>query len=322
LASSDSTSTTDNSQTIALLQANTSPLSPSSDSTGSDSNSDVNIVSDSALLPSVGLQSASSSSNFSGGSTENVSVYVVRQGDTLSQIASMFGVSVNTILWANDMNKSDTIGPGDVLFILPVSGIEHTITKGQTISSIAKMYNADINDIVLYNGLAQDTILTPGNKLIIPNGEKSSEGNTPVQNLSQTIAQNKQYYINNPTKNLSGYYVDPVPGYILSQGIHANNGVDLAIASGTPIHAAASGSVILARYGYNGGYGNVVIIDHPNGTETLYAHQSKIAVQTGNQVSQGQVIGYVGCTGLCTGPHLHFEVHGARNPGADDSWKQ
>ena len=119
-----------------------------------------------------------------------------------------------------------------------------------------------------------------------------------------------------PVQNLAGYYIDPVPGYRLSQGIHDNNAVDLAIAKGTPIHAAAFGRVIFARYGYNGGFGNVVIIDHANGTQTLYAHQSKLATKAGDEVYQGQVIGYVGSTGHSTGPHLHFEVHGAQNPGA------
>jgi murein DD-endopeptidase MepM/ murein hydrolase activator NlpD len=122
-------------------------------------------------------------------------------------------------------------------------------------------------------------------------------------------------------QNLAGYFIDPVPGYRLSQGIHDNNAVDLAIGKGTPIHAAAAGTVLLARNGYNGGFGNVVIIDHPNGTETVYAHQSKLATKTGAEVYQGQVIGYVGSTGHSTGPHLHFEVHGAQNPGADGSWK-
>jgi len=97
--------------------------------------------------------------------------------------------------------------------------------------------------------------------------------------------------------------------------------VDLAIKTGTPIRASAAGKVTLARNGYNGGYGNLVVISHPNGTETLYAHQSKIATTTGVQVYQGEVIGYVGSTGRSTGPHLHFEVHGARNPGVDGSWK-
>ena len=83
-------------------------------------------------------------------------------------------------------------------------------------------------------------------------------------------------------------------------------GIDIAVPSGTPIHAAASGTVIYA--GWMGGYGNLVIVDHGSGLATAYGHQSSIAAGTGTSVSQGQVIGYSGCTGYCFGPHLHFEV--------------
>jgi murein DD-endopeptidase MepM/ murein hydrolase activator NlpD len=85
-----------------------------------------------------------------------------------------------------------------------------------------------------------------------------------------------------------------------------HEGIDIGVAYGTPIHAAASGRVIYA--GWMSGYGNLVAIDHGNGMSTAYGHQSQIAVSNGQTVSQGQVIGYVGCTGHCFGPHLHFEV--------------
>lgn len=83
-------------------------------------------------------------------------------------------------------------------------------------------------------------------------------------------------------------------------------GIDIGAAMGTPIRAAAAGTVIVAAY--SGGYGNLVVIDHGNGLATAYAHQSQIAVSVGQQVAQGQLIGYVGSTGFSTGPHLHFEV--------------
>ncbi len=285
-----------------------------------DDSASVNIVSDNALLPATGPLAVSGGTDYGDAADQQVSVYVVRKGDALSQIADMFGVTVNTILWANDMKKGDKLVEGDVLFILPISGLEHTVAKGQTLKGIAKLYKADPADVAAYNGIALDAKLAVGDKLIIPNAEKSEESDKPVKNLSASIAKSTEYYQAHPTKNLSGYYVNPVPGYRLSQGIHDHNAVDLAIGSGTPIHAAASGRVTLARMGWNGAFGNLVIISHPNGTETLYAHQSKIAVTTGQQVSQGQVIGYVGCTGRCTGPHLHFEVHGAQNPGATGKW--
>jgi len=102
----------------------------------------------------------------------------------------------------------------------------------------------------------------------------------------------------------------PVTGPITSPfgprwgGFHP--GIDIGVPTGTPIHAAAAGTVIWC--GWETGYGNLVVIDHHNGIATAYAHQSRIAVGCNQDVAQGQVIGYVGCTGFCTGPHLHFEV--------------
>ena len=107
-----------------------------------------------------------------------------------------------------------------------------------------------------------------------------------------------------------------------TQGLHGpgKRGIDIGAPTGTPIYASASGTVLLARTGWNGGYGNMVIIQHPNGTKTLYGHMSKLGARTGANVSRGEVIGYVGSTGRSTGPHVHFEVFNARNPGADWSW--
>jgi murein DD-endopeptidase MepM/ murein hydrolase activator NlpD len=322
----------DNSQTMALLQANSlsamgkkqsKPDKDSKDSEGEevDQDSDINIISQNALLPAATPLTGLGGPDISdSASDDQISVYVVRKGDSLSQIASMFGVSVNTILWANDMKKGDKLTEGEILLILPISGLEHTVTRGQTLQSIAKLYKADIDEITNFNGLAKGAKLAIGDKLMIPNAQKSEESSKPVQNLSASIAKDNQYYVNHPVQNLSGYYVNPVPGARKSQGIHDRNGIDLAISKGTAIYAAAAGKVKLARVGYNGGFGNLVIISHPNGTETLYAHQSSIATYTGASVTQGQVIGYVGSTGRSTGPHLHFEVHGARNPGSDGSW--
>lgn len=294
-----------NLQTMPLLQANTSP--------SVDTNMNTNIVDNALVAMGNGANPADSSS-------QETSVYVVRTGDSISQIAPMFGVSVNTILWANDMKQGDTLTPGEVLVVLPISGIEHTVTAGQTLNSIATLYKADPLEIARYNGITADTKLAVGDKLIVPDAVRTEESATPIQDLGASIAKDEQYYQKYPVKNLAQYFIDPVPGYRKSQGIHDNNAIDLAIAQGTPIHAAAGGRVTLARTGYNGGFGNMVIISHPNGTETLYAHQSKIVTETGAQVFQGEVIGYVGSTGHSTGPHLHFEVHGARNPGTDGSW--
>ncbi|MBV9040110.1 MAG: peptidoglycan DD-metalloendopeptidase family protein [Acidimicrobiia bacterium] len=104
-----------------------------------------------------------------------------------------------------------------------------------------------------------------------------------------------------PVTSPFGPRIDPIYG-----DVRFHTGVDFGAPYGTPIHAAADGVVVSA--GPLGGYGNATIIDHGNGLATLYGHQSSIVVSPGQLVSRGQVIGYVGCTGLCTGPHLHFEV--------------
>ena len=114
--------------------------------------------------------------------------------------------------------------------------------------------------------------------------------------------------------NLGDFFMLPTNGYNWGR-IHGRNGVDLGNSCGTPIYAAAEGSVAVADgVGYNGGFGKFVKVIHSNGTETLYAHATKLLVATGDYVTRGQMIALMGSTGRSTGCHLHFEVHGARNP--------
>jgi murein DD-endopeptidase MepM/ murein hydrolase activator NlpD len=256
--------------------------------------------------------------------TDQISVYVIRKGDSIAQIAKMFNVSANTILWANDMKKGDKLAEGDTLIILPMDGIKHVVVKGDTLKKIAEKYKIDVSDIVSVNDITIDTQLNIGQELIIPDVEMNDEGgDKPVANLAASIKKDQDYYASHPIKNASGYFINPLPNGHKTQGLHDHSrAIDIGAPTGTPIYAAASGTVSFAKVGRNGGYGNLVIIDHPNGTQTYYAHQSKLAVRAGDKVSQGQVIGYVGSTGHSTGPHLHFEVRGARNPGADWSWKR
>ncbi len=308
-----------NSQNYSLaLQANVS----SSMTDGSDN---TNIVDNNAILPTTGSL-ASDSTGAGDTSPQDTSVYVVHSGDTIGQIAQMFGVSVNTILSANDMKKGDKLTEGQVLLILPVTGIQYTVTKGQTLQSIAKLYKVDPIDIASYNGLALDAKLTVGDQLLIPGADSMSDegGGTPAPNLNASLSSDLKYYATHSfLQDLVNYFIDPVPSGHKTQGLHGpgHRGIDIGAPKGTPIMAAAGGTVSLAHTGWSGGYGNMVILEHPNGTKTLYAHMSKIATSTGASVNQGEVIGYVGSTGHSTGSHLHFEVFNARNPGADWSWK-
>lgn len=249
---------------------------------------------------------------------DRISVYVVRPGDTLSEIASMFGVSVNTIIWANNLSGG-VAHPGDTLIILPISGVKRTIIKGDTLASIAKKYGADTTEIAQFNGFDSQSPLVIGSTIIIPGAEVNPvSGSTKAVATGTTKKFSKTHepYLGGSGSDQPGYYSSPVPGARITQGVHGWNAVDFGAARGTPIHAAADGTVIIARNngGWNGGYGNYVVVTHDNGTQTLYAHMTSSIVSPGQSVSDGQVIGYVGSTGMSTGAHLHFEVRGAANP--------
>jgi len=319
-STSASSESTENSQTMDLLQASVSPTSLN----GTESAS-VNIVSENALLATTGPLGVSDGTADSDSSFDQISVYVVRKGDAISKIAEMFEVSVNTILWANNLKKGEAIKEGDILVILPVSGVKHMVAKGETLKSIANKYDADIFDIASFNGITEDTQLAVGDELIIPDGEMYIENSAGTSGSSKTSSSKTT---KTPSKNLSGYFVNPAPGAIKTQGLHGKNAVDLGAPIGTPIKAAASGTVLVARMGWNGGYGGLIIIQHSNGIKTLYGHLSKVNVRSGQKVSQGEVIAGMGNTGHVrpspggNGSHLHFEVYGAKNPGATGSWKK
>jgi murein DD-endopeptidase MepM/ murein hydrolase activator NlpD len=243
--------------------------------------------------------------------SDTISVYEVKKGDTLSTVAKLFGVSKNTIMWANDL-KSQTIAPGDTLVILPMTGIKHAIKNGDTIKSLAKKYKADEDDIAKFNGVATDADLAVGDVLLIPDGEIAIAAvpAKPKKGVAKSKILNT-YSFTAP----SGFLIRPVTGGRRSQGIHGHNGIDIAGTPGTPILAAATGRVIVAKSsGYNGGYGNMVIMTHDNGVQTVYAHLRAVYVSSGETITQGTQIGELGNTGRSTGPHLHFEVRGAKNP--------
>lgn len=238
--------------------------------------------------------------------TGQISVYTVRSGDTLSEIAEMFGVSTNTILWANNI-KANSIKEGQELVILPISGVRHVVKSGDTLKSIATKYKADLRDILSYNSFDIDTKIKPGNVVVIPNGVISTAQTSLARTLGSQASQGYPTY--------TGYYLRPIVGGRRTQGLHGNNAVDLAASTGTSILASADGKVIVSRTsGYNGGYGIYVVISHSNGTQTIYAHMNRNNVSRGQSITQGQIIGTVGSTGNSTGPHVHFEIRGAKNP--------
>ncbi len=283
---------TQNLQTITLLQASAN-INPSQSVMA-----DILPVNNSGILVAdlVGANIANDTSY-----NTQISTYVVREGDTITGVSRMFNVSVNTILWTNNLNSKSVLKIGQTLTILPVTGISYTIKKGDTINGIASKYEADVNDILNYNDLTISTPLPIGQSIIIPDVELSAS----------EIAQSAVLSSN---RVISGF-IRPIVGGRKTQGIHGHNAVDLAAPIGTPIYASAAGTIIIARTGgWNGGYGNYIVISHPNGTQTLYAHNSKNLVSVGERVSRGETIALLGSTGNSTGPHLHFEIRGAVNP--------
>jgi murein DD-endopeptidase MepM/ murein hydrolase activator NlpD len=298
---------------VIVLQA--SAMSPNSTSSG---NTNPPIQDDTILSADMARMNATSTDDLN----TMISIYVVRPGDTISSVAKMFNVSSNTILWANDLTSKSTLKQGQTLVILPVTGITYTVKKGDTIQAIAKKYGADVGEILNYNDMTIATPLAVGDEIIIPDAEIPTPAVTTSTGTRRiTKAPNEPLLDGWGWPSYPGFFACPLPGAHLSQGLHGHNAVDLAAPKGTPLHAASGGTVIIARANgaWNGGYGNFIVILHGNGTQTLYAHMSKAAVSSGQSVTKGQVIGYVGMTGLTTGPHVHFEVRGAQNPFADAS---
>jgi LysM repeat protein len=281
--------------------------------------SEAAVVADSAVLAENGP--AGSITEAEEDNYGQISVYTVHKGDSIGSIAKMFDVSSNTILWANGITAKE-LKEGMNLVILPVSGVKYVAKKGDTIKSIASKFKGDVGDIIAFNGLKANQTLVAGDEIIIPDGE------APVVAISYSSYSGNSVVppgaAKNPTERLRGTNVPEFPGYytrpvtcVKTQGLHGWNAIDFGCSVGSPARAAAGGTVIISRMGgWNGGYGNYVVISHPNGTQTLYGHLSKTLVTVGESVTQGELIGLTGNTGKSTGPHIHFEIRGGRNPWA------
>jgi len=233
--------------------------------------------------------------------------YTIEEGDTLSKIAENFGISLETVLWANDLTKNSKISPGQKLITLPVSGVLHFVQKGETLSEIAKKYKGDVEKIIEFNELDNEKDIFAGDILIIPDGIMPSKT-----------------YIAPQIPLASSYFICPISQPCrITQGLHWYNAVDFSHGKcGEPIYAAAQGEILTVRFGWNKGAGNYITILHPNGVITMYGHIATSLVNPGDQVSQGQMIALMGGqpgtagAGISTGCHLHFGVRGTKNPFA------
>jgi len=235
--------------------------------------------------------------------------YTVQNGDTVSTIAQRFGITANTILWANNLSTFSLIRPGDALIILPTSGILYTVKSGDTVSKIAAKYGIDGGKILSVNNTSAN--LQVGQKIILPGARKISEtvAATSANNTQSGLSVIKDLIKTPTVKSGTGKMTWPTVGYRITQYFSwKHNGVDIANKIGTPIYAADAGVVEIAKGGWNGGYGNTIVINHGGGVKTRYGHASKLFVKAGDVVEKGENIATMGSTGRSTGSHLHFEV--------------
>lgn len=267
------------------------------------------------ILPGANLPTSPGETTSEASKRSGIAEYIVQNGDVIGGIASKFGVSVNTILWANDLTFRSRIHPGDKLKIPPGTGVLHVVKKGDNLGKISKLYDVKGETIVVANNLRKDGAgLQVGTTLFIPEGERVQSAPRSVPVLTQETRRSSGIErVAAPPPSVeapagSGY-VWPTLSHHINQyyGIR-HTGVDIAGKVGNPNYAVRDGKVIKSQCGWNGGYGCYIILDHGGGVTTLYGHNTELLVSVGETVSQGQTIGLLGSTGRSTGPHLHFEV--------------
>ncbi|GEM_PF-642022 len=271
--------------------------------------------------------------------------YQVQPGDTVSTIAKRFGVSPETLMWANGLTNPNSLAAGQTLTVLPVDGVSHQVGEGDNLSTIAALYGVDLSDILEANGLGTDSVISVGRSLLVPGGRPGTPTPPPTATPTRVpptrtpvpptptpvpptptprqaaalapaaptprqataLAPAAPAPTQPPLPKGSGQLSWPVAGSITQHFGGGHSGLDIAAPTGTAVRAAAGGRVVNLQQGeYD--YGWYLVVDHGNGMKSLYAHLSTFSVKLGDAVGKGQQIGAVGSTGRSTGPHLHFEV--------------
>jgi len=219
---------------------------------------------------------------------EQIEFHIVKPGETLWSIANKHRINIDTLIGANNIDNMNRIKPGDSLVILPVKGLLYKIGPGETIDTLVKKYGIDTDTIRKANNILTGEEVEVNRLVLIP-GAKPEFG-----------------YRDRLEKMLIAPVSGRISSYYGMRWGRIHEGVDYAVNTGTSIRAAGAGRVVFS--GWSNGYGYAVIIEHRKGLRTLYAHNSKLLVSTGEWVERNEVISKSGNTGNSTGPHLHFEV--------------
>jgi murein DD-endopeptidase MepM/ murein hydrolase activator NlpD len=324
-----------NSQTVQVLA--TASVDPDTKNAAVDTYN-VNIVEGGAISPE-SLQTNDSEINSYISSSDKIMTYTVKSGDSIGEVASKFGISKNTIIYANTDIKNNTLKVGQILTILPVDGVPYTVKKGDTINSIAKSHKALASEISEYNDIS-DKNLQAGDKIIVPGGMIATKTTTTTPAVAVKVVQKEQPVVaatvavketekpdvsteKEPVKpivssgnGITGGYIWPFPSGTgrVSQRLHDDNAYDFSAPKGTPIYAISDGKILISdASGYNGGYGLYVVVDFDDGAQAIFGHMSKVASEVGDIVKQGDIIGYVGSTGRSTGNHVHIGYRGGKS---------
>lgn len=312
-----------NSQTVSLMEPSINPDMKNK------TEDPISAIVDNEALSTDSLQDTDLNTNSYISSSDKITTYIVKSGETIGDIATKFGISKSTILYANTNIKNNVLKNGQTLIILPVDGISYAVKKGDTIASIAKAYKADPKDISEYNDIS-DKNLQYGDKIIVPGGIIAKK-EVPIVvakvEKEQPIIVEKDKPEVKPERSqvapsissgngITGGYIWPFSSGTgrVSQRLHDDNAYDFSAPANTPIYAIADGTVLIADgNGYNGGYGHYVVMDFNDGGQAIFGHMNEVKASVGSVVKQGDIIGYVGSTGRSTGNHVHIGYRGGKS---------
>lgn len=251
----------------------------------------------------------------------DIEPYTVEFGDSIFAIAAEFNIAPETLLWANEdllNDNPDFLEPGMVLNVPPIDGVYYQWQAGDSIESVARTFSADPQDVIDWVGNHLDLltpVVDPGSWVMIPGGEREFRAWILPTIARGAAGVSKSVYGPGACEGSyeglygSGAFIWPSPIHeVVGNDYWSGHlGIDIASDSGTAVYASDAGVVVFSGWS-TGGYGYMIMIDHGNGYQTLYAHLSQVNTFCGQSVPQGQTIGYGGTSGNSTGPHLHFEV--------------